>query len=265
MTDQNRNKYFILHPRVGWQAYSDKNIKRWDRNKIIPHAFFYHDRNNIIEKIHKLLQFSSPVLSDRFKSDIVWFINDQHTYEDIYNPEVIRQNRSIDPISLSSIDDSDDIYNLSWYEDKLDPLEDNWVIVEKRNNEHHLLPKWFGWNKEWINARPVNMTVHMIFHQANTDTPINIQIAKTLEYENKALKKIFKNELCDLLVQPLDYFYGNVIDKNAIIKKFDDRNIINLKELMDHKIWFEDSFKYCADAYKTYSEKAIKKLNLIWI
>ena len=79
------------------------------------------------------------------------------------------------------------------------------------------------------------MTIHTIFHQANTDNPINIQIAKTLDYENKALKKDFKLQICDILMNPLDYFYKDVIDKRAIIKKFDDKNIINLATLMDDK------------------------------
>lgn len=261
---QNKNKYFILHPRVGGQAHNDKNIKHWDWNKIIPHAFFYHDRNNIVEKIYKLLQFSSPVLSNQFKSDIAWFIDTLHSYEDIYIAEIIRQNHPIKHLSYSDVDAIEDIYNLSWYKDRLRSIEDNGVIIEKRNNEHHLLPKSFGGNNKWINAKMINMTIHTIFHQANTDNPINIQIAKTLDYENKALKKDFKLQICDILMNPLDYFYKDVIDKRAIIKKFDDKNIINLATLMDDKFWFEDSFAVCVERYKSYSERIIKKLNLMW-
>lgn len=261
---QDKNKYYILHPGAGGNPYNEKNIKRGNRNKIIPHITFYHDKKNIIQKITKLLQFTNPVLSNEFKDDMLSLLNSVDSYEDVYRPEVFIKDLDLPKLLYEDIASSKSIYELWWYENKLSLLEDNGVIIERRNNEHHLLPKWFGGKKDWINAIPINMTIHFLFHQAHTDKPINLQIAKVLDYENKALKKNFKEQICDILIRPLDYFYDDsTIDKKWVIKKFDDRNILPLEQLMDNALSFDQSYRSCMNAYKNYSEDIIKNFQLL--
>lgn len=262
---EDKNSYYILPLSVGGHRYSEKNIKWWDRNKILPHMVFYHDRKNIIEKLIKLLQFSSDVLSDQFIADVWSVVDPINTYSDVYNHEVFRKDLNIDKSKLKNLNTKWDIYDLSWYRDKVELLEDVGLIIDERTNEHHMLPRSFWGKKKWINVVNTNATVHMLFHQSNGDCPINIQLAKTLDFENKALKKEFKKEMVELLIQPLDYFYKTqgAIDPISTVKKFDDRDIISLRDMFDKKMNYDEGYRYCCDMYKNYSEKMIKKYNLI--